>query len=98
MKCAKCGESFVGQDEHLVEAVTHMVESAAAGNHDGKYLNQELAALTQKAQEVNIVGGIMDVLGLEPGQVHIIDQDNVMTQKEFQEFIQKHRDGDKPSG
>jgi hypothetical protein len=73
MKCAKCGEKFVGQDEHLVDAVTHMVESAAAGNHDGKHLNQELQALAQKAKEVNVVGSILDVLGLEPGQVMMVD-------------------------
>ena len=96
MKCSKCDQVFVGQDEHLVDAVTHMVESAAAGKHVTKRLNQELEALSGKAEEVNIVGGILDVLGLEPGQVHIIDDPGQMTQQEFHEFIQKHRDGDKP--
>lgn len=100
MKCSKCDQKFSGQAEHLVDAVTHMVESAAAGEHTTKKLNQELAALSQKAEGVNIVGGILDVLGLEPGKVTMIDieEDAVMTQKEFQEFIQKHRDGDKPDG
>ena len=41
------------------------------------------------------MGGILDVLGLEPGQVHIIDDPGEMTQQEFHEFIQKHRDGDR---
>ena len=95
MKCSKCGEKFAGQAEHLVDAVTHMVESAAAGKHVTKRLNQELEALSQKAEEVNIVGGILDVLGLEPGQVHIIDDPGEMTQQEFHEFIQKQRDGDR---
>lgn len=73
LECTSCGQKFVGQDEHLVDAVTHMVESASAGEHDGKALNQELQALAQKAQEVNVVGGILDVLGLEPGQVMMVD-------------------------
>jgi hypothetical protein len=98
MTCSKCGQVFAGRDEHLVDAVTHMVESAAAGDHVTKRLNQELGALSAKAEEVNIVGGILDVLGLEAGDVHIIDEESVMTQKEFQEFIQKHRDGEKSDG
>ncbi len=84
--------------EHLVDAVTHMVESAAAGDHVTKKLNVELGALSQKAEEVNAVGSILDALGLEPGQVHIIDDPGLLTQKEFQEFIQKHRDGDRHDG
>lgn len=98
MKCSKCGEKFAGQAEHLVDAVTHMVESAAAGKHVTTGLNQELEALSGKAEEVNIVGSILDALGLEPGQVHIIDDPGLMTQKEFGEFIQRHRDGDQPDG
>lgn len=98
MKCSKCDQKFAGQAEHLVDAVTHMVESAAAGKHVTDRLNQELESLSQKAEEVNIVGGILDVLGLEPHQVHIIDEESVMTQKEFHEFIQKHRDGDADGG
>jgi hypothetical protein len=98
MTCSKCDQKFSGQAEHLVDAVTHMVESAAAGDHVTDKLSQELGALSGKAGAVNIVGSIIDVLGLEPHQVHIIDQEDVMTQKEFQEFIQKHRDGEKPDG
>ncbi|MCK5650397.1 MAG: hypothetical protein KAJ42_03425 [Gemmatimonadetes bacterium] len=98
MKCSKCDQKFAGQGEHLVDAVTHMVESAAAGKHITKRLNKELEALSGKAEEVNIVGGILDILGLEPGQVHIIDDPGMMTQEEFGEFIQKHRDGDKHDG
>ena len=95
MKCSKCEQKFSGQAEHLVDAVTHMVESAAAGDHVSRALNEELAALVGKAEEVNAVGSILEALGLEPGQVHIIDDPGLMTQKEFGEFIQKHRDGDK---
>ena len=98
MRCSKCGEKFAGQDEHLVQAISAMVKSAYDGEHAHDRMNQELESLSQKAEEVNIVGGILDVLGLEPHQVHIIDEESVMTQKEFHEFIQKHRDGDADGG
>ena len=64
MECGDCHEKFAGQGEHLVEAVGHMVKSAADGEHAHDRLNQELAALAQKAEDVNIVDGVLTSLGL----------------------------------
>ncbi len=72
MECS-CGEKFVGQGEHLEEAVGHMVKSAYDGDHAHDRLNQELAALAGKAQDVNAVDGLLGVLGLTPDQITIID-------------------------
>lgn len=64
MECEGCGEKFVGQGEHLVDAVGHMVKSASDGGHANERLNQELAALAQKAEDVNVVDGVLTSLGL----------------------------------
>lgn len=63
MEC-NCGQRFVGQGEHLVDAVGHMVKSASEGGHADSNLNQELAALSQKAEDVNAVDGVLTALGL----------------------------------
>ncbi len=96
MKCEKCGESYVGQAEHLVDAVGNMVKSAYEDDHAGGAMNLELQALGEKATDVNTVDEVLTILGMEPGEVHIVD--GPLTQEQFEEFIQKHRDGDKPDG
>lgn len=63
MEC-ECGQKFVGQGEHLVDAVGHMVKSASDGDHANSRLNQELAALAEKAENVNAVDGVLTSLGL----------------------------------
>ncbi len=73
MECGDCGGKFAGQGEHLVDAVGAMVKSAADGDHAADRMNQELAALAQKAEGVNMVDGLLTVLGLDPSHVVMID-------------------------
>lgn len=74
MECEGCGQKFVGQAEHLVDAVGHLVMSATEGDHAGGPLNQELGALASKAQDVNAVSEVLGALGLEEGQVVVMDK------------------------
>ncbi len=64
MECGDCHEKFSGQGEHLVDAVGAMVKSAYDGEHAHDRMNQELAALAQKAEQVNVVDGILTSLGM----------------------------------
>jgi hypothetical protein len=73
MECEGCEQRFVGQAEHLVDAVTGMVGSAAEADHAGGPMNQELEALATKADDVNAVGSVLDALGLKPGDVQIME-------------------------
>jgi hypothetical protein len=77
MECEGCGEKFVGQAEHLVDAVTGMVGSAAKGDHAGGPMNLELEALAGKAGDVNAVGSVLEVLGLNPSQVVVMDTEEL---------------------
>ena len=74
MVCEKCGEKFVGQDEHLETAVGHMVKSAYDGGHANDAMNLELQALADKADGVNAVSDVLGVLGLDPSQVVVMDK------------------------
>ncbi len=73
MECGECGQKFAGQDEHLERAVGNMVKSAYDGDHAHDKMNLELAALAQKAENVNMVDGVLTSLGLSMGEVTIID-------------------------
>lgn len=78
MECEGCGQKFVGSAEHLVEAVGHLVMSATEGDHAGGPLNQELEALAGKASDVNAVSEVLGVMGLEPGQVVVMDKSELI--------------------
>ncbi len=73
MECGECKQKFVGQGEHLVDAVGTMVKSAYEGDHAKDRMNAELAALAEKAEEVNVVDGLLTALGLSRGEITIID-------------------------
>ncbi len=64
MECGDCGGKFAGQGAHLVDAVGAMVKSAYEGDHAKDRMNQELAALANKAEEVNVVDGLLTSLGM----------------------------------
>ena len=64
MTCGDCGAKFAGQGEHLVDAVGAMVKSAYDADHAKDRMNQELAALADKAAEVNTMDGLLSSLGL----------------------------------
>lgn len=87
MSCGECGRKFAGQGEHLVDAVGAMVKSAYEGNHAKDRMNQELEALAHKAEGVNAVDSVLSALGLE-----IVGPP--LTQEQFEEFLEEHRDGD----
>jgi hypothetical protein len=74
MECEGCGQKFVGQAEHLVDAVGHLVKSATEGDHAGGKMNQELEALAAKAQSVNKVNDVLGALGMSPSQVVVMDK------------------------
>jgi hypothetical protein len=84
MECEGCGEKFAGQADHLVDAVTGMVVAATKADHAGGPMNQELESLAQKAGDVNAVGEVLEVLGLEPGDVEIMP---VLTKKQFLDMM-----------